>query len=102
LKNARAEGCLPSEIVARLRHTQDDDTAHVRLQPIGRPKLSVIVVSYNMARELPRTIRSISPAMQHDIDSRDYEVILIDNGSTQAFDEAELRRFLPDLIVHRF
>lgn len=40
--------------------------------------------------------------MQRDIDPRDYEVILVDNGSTQAFDESELRQFLPDLIVHRF
>jgi glycosyltransferase involved in cell wall biosynthesis len=60
------------------------------------------VVGYNMARELPRTIRSLSPAMQRDIDPRDYDIILIDNGSTQAFDEGELRRFLPDLVVHRF
>jgi hypothetical protein len=62
-------------------------------------KLSVIVVSYNMARELPRTIRSLSPAMQRDIASDDYEVIVIDNGSTRPFDEAECRRWIPDLTV---
>jgi glycosyltransferase involved in cell wall biosynthesis len=67
----------------------------------NRPKLSVIVIGYNMARELPRTIRSLSPAIQRGIDPRDYEVILIDNGSTKAFDQAELRRFLPDLVIHR-
>jgi hypothetical protein len=55
-----------------------------------------------MARELPRTIRSLSPAMQWDIDPRDYEVILIDNGSTEPFDVRELRRAFPDLVVHRF
>jgi glycosyltransferase involved in cell wall biosynthesis len=65
------------------------------------PKLSVVVIGYNMARELPRTIRSLSPAMQRGIDPRDYEVILIDNGSTRPFDEAELRRFLPDLVIHK-
>ena len=66
------------------------------------PKLSVIVIGYNMARELPRTILSLSPKMQRGIDSQDYEVILIDNGSTSPFDEAELRGILPGLIFHRF
>jgi glycosyltransferase involved in cell wall biosynthesis len=63
-------------------------------------KLSVIVVSYNMARELPRTIRSLSGSMQRGISPQDYEVIVIDNGSKQAFDEAACRRWLPELIVH--
>jgi hypothetical protein len=40
-----------------------------------------------MARELPRTIRSLSPIMQRGIDPADVEVILIDNGSTEPFDE---------------
>ena len=72
-----------------------------RLLRRRRPKLSVVVVGYNMARELPRTIRSLSPSVQRGIDPKDYEVILVDNGSTAAFDEADLRRTLPDLIVHR-
>ncbi|WP_158818619.1 glycosyltransferase family A protein [Methylocapsa sp. S129] len=63
-------------------------------------KLSVIVVSYNMTRELPRTIRSLSPSMQRDIAAEDYEVIVVDNGSVHPFDEAECRRWIPDLIVH--
>jgi hypothetical protein len=66
------------------------------------PKISVVVVSYNMARELPRTIRSLSPIMQRGIDPADVEVILIDNGSTEPFDETELRRIMPTLIVRRF
>jgi hypothetical protein len=99
IARARTENCSPSEIVARLRRMHDAQAI-----PRGRsgvPKISLIVVCYNMARELPRTIRSLSPLMQRDIDPQDYEVILIDNGSTQVFDESELRRFLPDLVVHR-
>jgi glycosyltransferase involved in cell wall biosynthesis/SAM-dependent methyltransferase len=102
VKRARAERCPPREIVARLRHAQDGDAVHRGPRSPVKPKLSLVVIGYNMARELPRTIRSLSPAMQRDIDPRDYEVIVIDNGSTQAFDEGELRRFLPDLAVHRF
>jgi hypothetical protein len=53
-------------------------------------RLSVVVVAYNMARELPRTVLSLSPAMQQGIDSDDYEVIVVDNGSDPpaAVDEA--------------
>lgn len=46
-----------------------------------KPFLSVIVVSYNMDRELPRTLYSMSPMFQRNIDKDDYEVILVDNGS---------------------
>jgi cephalosporin hydroxylase len=43
--------------------------------------LSVIVIGYNMARELPRTIRSLAPALQRDIAAADYEILVVDNGS---------------------
>ena len=102
IKSARAEGCPPRETVARLRQASDDDAISAKSQRTVTPKLSLIVIGYNMARELPRTIWSLSPAMQRDIDPQDYEVILIDNGSTQAFDEGELRHILPDLVVHHF
>jgi hypothetical protein len=38
--------------------------------------------------------------VQRAIDPGDYEVILVGNGSTQGFNEAELRRTLPDPIMH--
>jgi hypothetical protein len=44
-------------------------------------KLSVVVIAYNMARELPRTLLSLSPEMQLGIGSGDYEIIIVDNGS---------------------
>ena len=46
-----------------------------------KPKVSIIVISYNMNRELPRTLLSLSPPYQKDIARDEYEVILIDNGS---------------------
>ncbi len=45
--------------------------------------LSVIVVAYDMARELPRTIRTLSPACQRDIGEGDYEILVVDNGSSR-------------------
>jgi glycosyltransferase involved in cell wall biosynthesis len=67
---------------------------------MNRPKLSVVVVGYNMARELPRTIRSLSPPMQIGIAADDYEIILVDNGSTKPFAEAECRRWFEHLTIH--
>ena len=64
-------------------------------------RLSLIIVAHNMARELPRTIRSLSPAMQVRIQEQDYEIILVDNGSTEPFDEEACRRWFPGLRVHR-
>ena len=101
LKDARVEGCPPDEIVTRLRFARGDTIARSPLSRSDTLKLSVIVISYNMARELPRTIRSLSPAMQREIEPGDYEVILSDNGSTQTYDENELRRSFPGLVVHR-
>ncbi|WP_444453230.1 TylF/MycF/NovP-related O-methyltransferase [Rhodobacter capsulatus] len=47
------------------------------------PDLSLIVISYEMARELPRTLYSLSPRYQQGIAADDYEVIVIDNGSRE-------------------
>lgn len=52
------------------------------------PLLTVVLIAYNMARELPRTIRSLSATMQRDIAAADYEILLVDNGSTAPFDES--------------
>lgn len=45
------------------------------------PLLSIIVVAYNMERELPRTLLSLGRDYQQGVDSIHYEVIVVDNGS---------------------
>ena len=55
---------------------------------IVAPALSLIVVAYNMARELPRTLYTLSSQYQRDINPQDYEVIVVDNGSDQPVDSA--------------
>ncbi|HUB15402.1 MAG TPA: class I SAM-dependent methyltransferase [Acetobacteraceae bacterium] len=101
IKTARAERCPPRAMVARLRLAAAADA--MPAPAIGRhqPLLSLVVVGYNMPRELPRTIRSLSPAMQREIEARDYEVILIDNGSTRPADAVQLHTLLPDLVMRR-
>ena len=51
-------------------------------------ELSVVVVAYNIPRELPRTLLTLSTGYQRDVSEHDYEVIVVDNGSAPAVDEA--------------
>ena len=57
-----------------------------------KPDVSVVVVVYNIPREAPRTLHSLSAAYQRDIEPDDYEVIVVDNGSTPPVDSAEIER----------
>ena len=57
------------------------------------PDLSVVVVAYDMARELPRTLQSLSVPYQRDIAPDDYEVIVVDNGSPAPVDPSVFDRF---------
>ena len=45
------------------------------------PRLSIVVVTYTMQREAPRTIRSLLPPLQRHVEDLDYEVIVVENGS---------------------
>jgi hypothetical protein len=47
------------------------------------PDLSLVVVCYEMARELPRTLVSLSPTYQRGVSPGNYEVIVVDNGSAE-------------------
>ena len=60
---------------------------------LHKPKLSVVVVVYDMGREAPRTLRSLSTSYQTGIDEYDYEVIVVDNGSPMPLDESLVRSF---------
>jgi glycosyltransferase involved in cell wall biosynthesis len=64
------------------------------------PRLSIVVVAYDMAREVPRTLQTLAASYQRDIDEADYEVIVIDNGSPEPLDEALCRRLCPNLQLH--
>ena len=54
--------------------------------PARKPEVSVVVVVYNMPREAPRMLHSLSADYQRGIDPDDYEVIVVDNGSNPPFD----------------
>ncbi|HVH77776.1 MAG TPA: glycosyltransferase [Stellaceae bacterium] len=66
------------------------------------PDLSVVVIGYRMARELPRTLRSLSPDMQRGIKADQYEIILIDNGSPERLPLATFPTYGAQVVCHRF
>ena len=53
-----------------------------------RPTLSVIIVTYDMPREAPRTILSAGLPYQRGVAEGDYEVLVVDNGSTRRLPES--------------
>jgi hypothetical protein len=57
------------------------------------PRISVVLVAYEMRRELPRTIQSLSPAMQRGIEAADYELVVVDNGSAEPPDREQCEAY---------
>lgn len=51
-----------------------------------RPLITVIIISYNMAREVPRTVQSFLPPYQKNISNDDIEIIVMENGSSAPID----------------
>ena len=60
------------------------------------PKISVIVIVYDMAAQALNTLRSLSPAYQRRIDPRDYEVIVVENRSARVIDPADVAALPPN------
>jgi glycosyltransferase involved in cell wall biosynthesis len=65
------------------------------------PHTSVIVCAHDMERELPRTVRSLSPEMQRGVSQSDYELIVVDNGSDIPVWAEPLSRWGADVRVVR-
>jgi glycosyltransferase involved in cell wall biosynthesis len=64
------------------------------------PKLSIIVIFYNMQREAKRTLLSLSTAYQTGVQPEEYEVIAIDNASTEPLSADEVTAFGPNFRYH--
>jgi glycosyltransferase involved in cell wall biosynthesis len=60
------------------------------------PKLSVVVVCYEMAAQIKNTLQSLLPPYQRNISIGEYEIILMDNGSAKLLDE-ERQKISPNL-----
>lgn len=60
------------------------------------PLLSIVVVIFNMRREAPRTLYSLSPAYQQGINAADYEIIVVENGSPEPLAAKDIAQFGPN------
>jgi glycosyltransferase involved in cell wall biosynthesis len=64
-----------------------------RLSFRRRPAVSIVVVLFNMAREAPRTLYSLSSSYQREVNGSEYEVVVVDNGSSAPVSEETVKSF---------
>lgn len=65
------------------------------------PEFSVIVIVHNMRREAPRTLFSLSASYQTGIETSEYEVIVVENGSTDPLEPDQVERTGSNFRYHR-
>ena len=53
------------------------------------PALSLIIIAFDMDRELPRTVRSFLPPYQTDLPAGGVQIIIADNGSTRPVERSD-------------
>ncbi|RLA42555.1 MAG: glycosyltransferase family 2 protein [Gammaproteobacteria bacterium] len=56
----------------------------------ARPLLSVIVIGYKMPKQLAQTLYTLSTAYQQGVTEQEYEVVVVENTSSEDFDESIL------------
>lgn len=69
---------------------------------MSTPFLSIIVVVYNMQREAPRTLYTLSAKYQINVGENDYEVLVVDNGSSIPLSNSFVRSFGSNFQLIRF
>ncbi|GAB4540992.1 MAG: hypothetical protein Tsb0010_18680 [Parvularculaceae bacterium] len=63
----------------------------------SKPIFSVIIIAYDMAREVPRTVASFLPPYQERIEAGDVEIIVMENGSSRPIPVETVAKF-PDSV----
>ncbi len=63
--------------------------------------ISVIVAARNMERELPRTLNTLTPDYQKEVDGSEYEVVVVDCGSHVPIGPASVFQFGPNFRLIR-
>ncbi|WP_299880745.1 glycosyltransferase [uncultured Cocleimonas sp.] len=64
---------------------------------MSSPKLSFIILAYDMQREFPKTLQSLTDAYQKNIPQGEFEIILIENRSKNLLNIRELKDACPNL-----
>jgi glycosyltransferase involved in cell wall biosynthesis len=68
----------------------------------NKPRISIILAARNMERELPRTLHTLTPAYQLGVQETEYEVIVLDCGSTVPIDHEVVREYGRNFQLLRF
>ena len=63
-----------------------------------RPAISFVIVAYNMKREIVRTLYTLDASYQKEVDSDQYEVIVVDNGSSEPLNLRDLRQYFSGVL----
>lgn len=71
------------------------------MNSISTADISILICAYNMQRELPRTLYTLSNEYQRGLAGITYELVVLDNGSMPAVDVQTLREIVPDVCVIR-
>lgn len=66
------------------------------------PQLSIVVIFYNMRREAKRTLYTLSSKYQRGVSAKDYEVIVIDNDSTESLEKDFVTSFGDNFKYHYY
>lgn len=66
------------------------------MKNISSPKISILVIVFNMRRQAMNTLYSLSPRYQQNIAAEDYEVIIVENHSSHSLDPKEVKHILPN------
>ena len=59
----------------------------------AKPMFSVVIISYNMAREIPRTVQSFLPPYQMGVSNDEIEIIVMENGSSAPIDPSIVNKW---------
>ena len=80
-----------------LRNSHPDNDLAQLIDHKPSPKVSIIIVCYNMSREVPRTVISYLPPYQRGIGPEDIEIIVLENGSSRPIPE-DVRATWPNCV----
>jgi len=92
----RAQGRAPEKAPEKAPGTVPEDGS-AQESPI---RLSIVLVVYNMQRAAPRSIRSLLTPYQTGIDADTYEIIVVENGSSEPLDKAAIEAMSPNIQYH--
>lgn len=65
-----------------------------------KPRLSIIVIVFNMPRQALNTLRSLAVPYQKNVDTNDYEVVVVENDSGNNLNKNDVTALGPNFHYH--